>query len=57
MLSESCKLVLNLTNHTPREKDTVVPDLETDEEGKGGKNEQRWGVMSRKLVGTSVTTE
>lgn len=55
MLSESCKLVLNLTNHTPREKDTVVPDLETDEEGKEGK--KRWGVMSRKLVGTSVTTE
>lgn len=43
MLSESCKLVLNLTNHTPREKDTVIPDLETDEEGKEGKKRAEVG--------------
>lgn len=62
MLSESCRPALNLTNHTPSEKDSEgVTKLETDEEGgkkkKKEKKSKGLGVMGGKPIGTSQTTD
>ena len=64
MLSESCRPALNLTNHTPREKDSEgVTKLETEEEGRKKKKKKKkkkskgLGVMGGKPIGTSQTTE
>lgn len=62
MLSESCRPALNLTNHTPREKDSEgVTKLETEEEGRKKKKKKEkskgLGVMGGKPIGTSQTTE
>lgn len=42
MLSESCRPALNPTNHTAREKNSEVPELETEGEGR---TESEWGVI------------
>ncbi len=41
MLSESCRPALNLTNHTPMEKDSKQePGLETEEKAEGKKKSE-----------------